>query len=379
LTLSTTVTVIPPGSTVSCPPTVSRSLALTVTVVLAPSASVPDDGATVRPPTRPCDGVMDQVTGPPEAVSVKVAELPTLSRIVVELTLSVPPAGGGGVEAGGVVPLVDGAGEAGSLVAPDDDGAGAVGDVDAGGTLALAGAVAGAVDDLGEAGPAGEPPPAVGDGAPAATGAGEAGRAPLAGPVGRGLRLGLPGAGPMPGAAPVLLPGTGPLVRAAEPLWCPGPPLASATPITAAATTAATAPPTAARFCQVRHHGDFGGSTGLGKPSGPNSAACCATLARWAMASGVLLLASLSTCPRMPAGMAAMGSVTSGARPSSRAGASSRRFRSAHTGQRSMWRLSRLRISTVSCPSQSLSSALRAAQSSRPVRATSSAPSEASS
>ena len=130
--------------------------------------------------------------------------------------------------------------------------------------------------------------------------------------------------------------------------------------------------------CRVRHR-SLGGSSGLGKPWCPNVAACCATLARWATASGVLLLASLSTCARSPCGTAAMGSAASGARPSSSAGASSRRLRSVHAGHRSMCRLIRLRIRTFSCPSQSSSSAPSASQSARPERATSSAPSEISS
>jgi hypothetical protein len=120
LRLSTTETVIPPGCTVSCPPTVSRSLAVTVTVVLEPDASVPDDGDTVSPPIRACDSMMDQFTGPFDAVRVRVAELPTLSRTDVGLTPSVPGAGGGDedeAEGGGVV---DGAGEFGPMVTPDD-------------------------------------------------------------------------------------------------------------------------------------------------------------------------------------------------------------------------------------------------------------------
>jgi hypothetical protein len=102
-----------------------------------------------------------------------------------------------------------------------------------------------------------------------------------------------------------------------------------------AATTAAT--PAAAAACpdRVRHHGDFGGSSGLGNPWCPNGSVRSATLARWAAASGVLLLASLRTCSRNPGGTAA-GSAASGASPSNSAGASSRFFRSAHTGQFSM-------------------------------------------
>ena len=48
-----TVTMIPPGSTVSCPTAMSRSLGVMVTVALAPAASVPDDGTTLSEPVRP--------------------------------------------------------------------------------------------------------------------------------------------------------------------------------------------------------------------------------------------------------------------------------------------------------------------------------------
>ena len=146
-----------------------------------------------------------------------------------------------------------------------------------------------------------------------------------------------------------------------------------------AATTAAAATAAAACPDRLRHQGDFGGSSGLGNPWCPNASVRCATLARWAAASGVPLPASLSTWSRSPAGMAAVGSTASGASPSSRAGASSRFFRSAHVGQLSMWRLIRLRMRTLSWPSQSWSIVFRAAQSCRPDRATSSAPREISS
>jgi len=68
--LSAIVTVIPPGSTVSCPPSASTLPTTIVTVVLAPAASVPDDGTTITSPSRFCDSVMDQFTGPFKAVSV---------------------------------------------------------------------------------------------------------------------------------------------------------------------------------------------------------------------------------------------------------------------------------------------------------------------
>ena len=61
---------------------------------------------------------MDHVTGPPEAVSVRVPPSSGLTRIVLGVTLSVPGLGGGGVVllvavAVGVALLVDGAGEPG--------------------------------------------------------------------------------------------------------------------------------------------------------------------------------------------------------------------------------------------------------------------------
>ena len=146
-----------------------------------------------------------------------------------------------------------------------------------------------------------------------------------------------------------------------------------------AATTAAAATAAAACPDRVRSHGDLGGSSGLGNPWCPNGSVRCATLARWAAASGVSLPASLSTCSRSPGGMAAVDRTASGATPASRAGVSTRFFRSAHVGQFSMWRLTRLRIRTVSCPSQSVSMVSSAAQSCRPDRATSSAPSDISS
>ena len=90
-----TVTVIPPGSRVRYPPAVIRLPTVTVTVVLVPAARVPDDGETDTAPIRPCDSVMDQVTGPPEALRVRVAELPGSGLIVIARTFtdSVPGLG----------------------------------------------------------------------------------------------------------------------------------------------------------------------------------------------------------------------------------------------------------------------------------------------
>ncbi|HEY6294294.1 MAG TPA: hypothetical protein VIX15_01400, partial [Streptosporangiaceae bacterium] len=170
--LTTTVTVIPPGCTVSCPPTVSRSLAVTVTVVLEPDASVPDDGDTVRPPTRPGDSVMDQFTGPFDAVRVRVAELPTLSTTDAGLTPSVPGAGGDGGdedEGGGVVLLALGlaAGEFGLMVTLDDGSGVGVGPGEAGALLFAE------RDALGEPEPEPGPDGATAPAAPPAAGAGE--------------------------------------------------------------------------------------------------------------------------------------------------------------------------------------------------------------
>src|SRR5215468_7369310 len=58
-----------PGLTVTVSPTAVWST-LIVTRTLAPSASVPDDGCTRRWCGRSPDTAIDQVTGPPCAVSV---------------------------------------------------------------------------------------------------------------------------------------------------------------------------------------------------------------------------------------------------------------------------------------------------------------------
>ena len=304
---------------------------------------------------------MDHVTGPPEAVSVRVPPSSGPSTIVLGVTFSVPGAGGGAA----VVLLVEGAGELGEglcggeglwLVGAGDDGAGD--------------------DGAGADGAGADVPPVAGE-VPPAEGEGDTRAAPLAVPVGCVELPGPPGR--VPGAVP---PAGAPAVPGADdpwlsalsrPWWVPSAPVtARMVSAAATATTAAAAAPCA---CRVRHLG-FGGSSGLGKPSGPAMTAPCTTLARRASASGVLLLASRSTCARSPGGITAMGN---GARPSSSAGASSRRFRSVHAGHCSMCRLMRLRIRTFNCPSQSSSSALSAAHSSRPERATSSAPREISS
>jgi|SRR5579862_1656338 len=103
---------IPPGSRVSCPPAMSISTGVTVTVVLAPAASVPADGATLSTPIRLCDSVMDHLTGPFEAVRMRVTERPGRGVIVLGSTVSVPCGGGGWALRVAVADLADGVGEA---------------------------------------------------------------------------------------------------------------------------------------------------------------------------------------------------------------------------------------------------------------------------
>src|SRR5260370_21956198 len=125
---SKTVTVIPPGFTVSWLSSEARPLTERVTVTLWPDASVPAAGATVSLPIRLDASVMDHLTGPPEAVKVRLPPVIGLSRIDLGVTLSLPCLGGGGAEeeAGGLagVVLVDGAGD----VLCAEDGAAADGD-----------------------------------------------------------------------------------------------------------------------------------------------------------------------------------------------------------------------------------------------------------
>jgi len=121
----TTETTMPPGLTVSWQPTHtpplvpgtartceldkprSPPLTLTLTVVLCPASRRPEAGATDSLPIRPEDAVMDHDTGPPEAVSLRLAPDSALSTIVLGATLSVPGGGGGG---GAVVLLAGGDG-----------------------------------------------------------------------------------------------------------------------------------------------------------------------------------------------------------------------------------------------------------------------------
>src|SRR6266699_2615946 len=131
-------------------------------------------GFTVSLPIRLDGSVMDHVTGPPEAVSVKDPPVIGLSRIDLGATLSVPCFGGGGVAEGVLVTLV--------------------------------------VLDVG----AGEPPP-VGAGELPAEGPGDLCARPLADTAGCAVRLGpavAPDVAPdvAPGVAPALP--TGPAPRA---------------------------------------------------------------------------------------------------------------------------------------------------------------------
>ena len=82
-------------------------MTLTLTVVLCPASRRPELGATDSWPIRPEDSVTDHDTGPPEAVSVRLAPDSALTTIVLGATRSVPGGGGGG---GAVVLLADGDG-----------------------------------------------------------------------------------------------------------------------------------------------------------------------------------------------------------------------------------------------------------------------------
>ena len=222
---STTVTVMLPGFTVSVQsahaPTApadsailnpaSGLLAVSVTVVLWPDASVPAAGATVTLPIRPEDSVMDQSTDPNEAVKVSVPPLRP-SRIEVGVTARMPRPGAeddADVEAGDEELAVA------VLVAALEDVLGA-------GVLALLLALDAAAADVpadacpllpGEpapADPAPDPAPAAGA-VPPGAGVGDTRTAPLADTVGCGRPLGPP-VGPLLAAA--LVPGPDPAPRA---------------------------------------------------------------------------------------------------------------------------------------------------------------------
>jgi hypothetical protein len=200
---------MPPGFTVSTLWTAISLVTMRETVTLWPDLSVPEDGDAVTLPSRLDDSKIDHVTGPPDAVNVRLPPLPGVSRILVGDTLSVPCAGGGGA----LVVLVDvlGTGEVGlglTLVGAGVDGEGCLpppgelGPVDA---APLEGA------------PPPEAPPPPDDGAPPATGGGDTCTTPFAETVGCGALRGLPNVGPaaVGPAAPKLVPGPGPGPRAA--------------------------------------------------------------------------------------------------------------------------------------------------------------------
>jgi hypothetical protein len=218
-TTMSTVTTMPPGLMVSVqvvhPWRVSPLVAacrwlpsgfrLTVTVWLWPADRVPDSGVTVTWP-RPDPSAMDHETRLPVADAFRVNEPAAVgvTVTVVALTLSVTGGGGGG----GVV--VDGAGELGlGLV-----------------LVGLGELWVGLGEGLGELLAGVGCPPAVGVGAAGAL-AGVVGCAALC--FGLPVPLGLPfDVVPRP---VLLLPGPDVVVRnVAATSWCPGLPLARATP-----------------------------------------------------------------------------------------------------------------------------------------------------
>src|SRR6516165_1186843 len=91
--LITTVTVAPPGLNVRCTRGLPGPSTVTVTVVVSSAASVPDIGATTTFFSRPGGSETDQVTLPPEAVSVIEPPPGEATSSVAGLTLSVPAPG----------------------------------------------------------------------------------------------------------------------------------------------------------------------------------------------------------------------------------------------------------------------------------------------
>src|SRR5579859_2696098 len=154
------------------------------------------------------------------------------------------------------------------------------------------------------------------------------------------------------------------------------PPPMISTALTAAAAAAVAALAVRAWECRRTRcqPGTPGGRLGAGNPDGPNWPARSATLARRASPAAEESAHVLSTCSRNPGS-----SATSGSAPANRAGVSSRRLSSPQVWHWSMCLLIRLRIRAVSWPSHPVNSASSAVQSSRPVRATSSAPRDRSS
>jgi hypothetical protein len=67
---------------------------VSTTVTGEPGYAVPDEGVTASDPSREDGSEIDQVTGPPFAVSVSVPPSSGLSSTVVGFTVSVPVTGG---------------------------------------------------------------------------------------------------------------------------------------------------------------------------------------------------------------------------------------------------------------------------------------------
>lgn len=115
-----TVTVWPPGLIVSGVPRVASPDASTVIVTLCPAARIPDVCERLMLPSSPDGTEMDQLTGPPLALSVNDALLPTARAMLLVDTESVPwlapaePDGLGELEAAD-----DGLGEADETGAAD--------------------------------------------------------------------------------------------------------------------------------------------------------------------------------------------------------------------------------------------------------------------
>src|SRR6266581_492206 len=95
--LITTVTVRPPGLNTRWTCIFPGPFTVTLTVAVAPAASVPDIGATTTFWARPGGSETDQSTGPPEAVSVIVPLAVGMTlACAVALGGAVPPAGPAG-------------------------------------------------------------------------------------------------------------------------------------------------------------------------------------------------------------------------------------------------------------------------------------------
>src|ERR1700676_4257881 len=90
--LTTTVTVAPPGLNARWTCIFPRPSTATLTVEVAPAASVPDIGETTTFLVRPGGSETDQSTGPPEAMSVIVPVADGVTSRAAGRTLSVPEA-----------------------------------------------------------------------------------------------------------------------------------------------------------------------------------------------------------------------------------------------------------------------------------------------